>query len=523
MSLVDRLRTQKLLSTTLILFTLSVGILIGTLLNTGVKAKDQAAPGAKPLVVPSPVQVQNAFAQLAKQLEPSVVHISTTYEAKPQQQSRLRGRRQPEEEEGADPFGRFFGFGSPFDMPRQRRGAATGSGVIIDPNGYIITNNHVVDKADRIQVTLFNETAKRDAKLIGTDPATDLAVIKIDSKDALPAAKIGNSDAIQVGDWAVAIGSPFGLQATVTAGIISAKERDLGGREYQFQRFLQTDAAINPGNSGGPLLNINGEVIGINTAIASGTGGYQGIGFAMPINTAAKIYNSIIKSGKVTRGAIGVEFRDSAPELLAVYGAKEGVFVDKVTPGMPADKAGIREADVIVSLNGKPVRNGQDLVSRISDMEVGAQIQITVLREQKPKEFKVTVGDRTAVVDAGMRPERSEESEKGEATPARFGMSLQNLTQARKDAMAFHEKGGVQITDIQPGSFADDIGLLPNDVVLSINRRPVESVEDVRKIQSGLKSGDPVAFRVMRPNGSIRGGRTEWTSLFLAGTLRDAQ
>jgi serine protease Do len=529
MSFVDKLRKEKLLSSTLILFTLSIGILIGTLVNTGVTAKDQAAPGAKPLVVPNPVQLQNAFAQLAKQLEPSVVHISTTYEAK---QSQVRGKTrqapQGQAEEGdemGDLFGRFFGFRGPEDTPRgYRRGAATGSGVIIDPNGYILTNNHVIDKADRIQVTLFNETTKHDAKLIGADKDTDLAVIKIDAKQALPAAKIGNSDGIQVGDWAVAIGSPFGLQATVTVGIISARERDLGGRDYQFQRFLQTDAAINPGNSGGPLININGEVIGINTAIASGTGGYQGIGFALPSNTAAKVYNSIIKHGKVTRGAIGVEFKDNAPELLQVYGAKEGVFVEKVTPGMPAEKAGLRAEDVIVAVDGKPIKNGQDLVGRISDMEVGSSVNVTVLRDKAKKDVKVTVGDRTAVVDAGVSPQRGAEGEKPEPIPAKFGMSLQNLTQARKDAIGLKESGGVQISDIEPGSFADDVGLLPNDVIVSINRQPLGSVDDVKKIQGSLKSGDAVAFRVMRANGPLsRGGRTEWFSLFLAGSLRDSR
>src|SRR5215468_201802 len=301
MDLVNTLRTRKLLSSTLILLTLSVGILIGTLLNTGVKAakENQVAPGATPLVIPNPVQLSTAFSQLAKQLEPSVVNISTTYEPKAVNRSKGNSRRraQPDDDDNGDDnnmqdfFQRFFGnpFGGTPEGPQGGRGgAALGSGVIVDPNGYILTNNHVVEKADRIQVTLAGTTTKLEAKLIGADADTDLAVIKIDAHRPLKAAKIGNSDSVQVGDWAVAIGSPFGLQATVTAGIISAKERDLGGGPlHQFQRFLQTDAAINPGNSGGPLLAINGDVIGINTAIVSGSGGYQGVGFALPINTAA--------------------------------------------------------------------------------------------------------------------------------------------------------------------------------------------------------------------------------------------
>src|SRR5436190_7496930 len=391
MKFLNTIRTRKLLFSTLILFTLSVGIHIGTLVNTGVKAaKDQAAPGATPLVIPNPVQLSTAFSQLAKHLEPSVVNISVSYEGKTtstKQHGTMRRRQAPnDDEEGGDEsmqdfFNRFFG--SPFgggvvnpEGPQSRRGAALGSGVIVDANGYILTNNHVVEKADRIQVTLAGTTNKYDAKLIGADPDTDLAVIKIDAHKTLTAAKIGNSDSVQVGDWAVAIGSPFGLEATVTAGIISAKERDLGGGvEHQFQRFLQTDAAINPGNSGGPLMAINGDVIGINTMIVTGSGGYQGVGFAMPINTAAKIYNQIIKNGKVTRGAIGVTFNSGEvkPELLSVYGAKEGVFVQDVAPGMPAEKAGIRPEDVIVAVDGKPIKDGTELVNRVSDTPVGSE------------------------------------------------------------------------------------------------------------------------------------------------------
>src|SRR5579859_1038478 len=337
MNFLNTIRTRKLLSSTLVLFTLSIGIMIGTLINTGVKAaKDQAAPGATPLVIPNPVQLSTAFSQIAKQLEPSVVNISTTYEPKAVTSHPRTNRRRAapnDEEEGGDDsmqefFKKFFGGPSnPFggDSQQGHRSQALGSGVIVDPNGYILTNNHVVEKADRIQVTLAGTTNKFNAKLIGADLDTDLAVIKIDAGKPLVAAKIGNSDSVQVGDWAIAIGSPFGLQATVTAGIISAKERDLGGNERQFQKFLQTDAAINRGNSGGPLLAINGDVIGINTAILSESGGSQGVGFALPINTAAKVYNQIIKNGKVSRGAIGVNFKtDDKAELFAVYGAKEG-------------------------------------------------------------------------------------------------------------------------------------------------------------------------------------------------------
>jgi len=548
MNFLNTIRSRKLLSSTLILFTLSIGIMIGTLINTGVKAaKDQAAPGATPLVIPNPVQLSTAFSQIAKQLEPSVVNISTTYEPKAATAKPRTNRRRPspnDDEEGGDDssmqefFKKFFGgpsspFGMP-DNPQGRKSQALGSGVIVDPNGYILTNNHVVEKADRIQVTLAGTTTKYDAKLIGSDLDTDLAVIRIDAHKPLVAAKIGNSDSVQVGDWAVAIGSPFGLQATVTAGIISAKERDLGGNEHQFQKFLQTDAAINRGNSGGPLLAINGDVIGINTAILSESGGSQGVGFALPINTAAKVYNQIIKNGKVTRGAIGVSFLEAKPELLAVYGAKEGVFVQSVTPDMPAAKAGIHPEDVIVEINGKPVRDGQDLVNRISDMPVGSQVKITAIRDKKRQDFMVAVGDRKEIVNSslGLGVERPGEPTPGkhEVTPSKLGISIENLTPARKQAMGFpeNEKGGVLVVEVIPGSFAEDLGLETREdvalVITSINRQPVMSAEDVTRIWSSLKPGEPVVFHIMQAATGARRGQTaaapsKWVSSFLAGTV----
>jgi len=276
MSLFDKMRSQKLLSFSLILFTLSIGIVVGTLVSTGVKAaKEQAvAPGATPLAIPNPVQLSNAFSTLAKQLEPSVVNISSTYVQKASAQQLHKRRTPPQQQDPEDEdqqdengmqdfFQRFFGspFGDQAPQVGPRKSYSLGSGVVVDRAGYILTNNHVVEKATRVTVKFNGDPAEYEAKVIGTDPATDVAVIKVD-KSNLVAAKIGNSEGVQVGDWAVAIGSPFGFQATVTAGIISAKSRDIPGESAMtsgFQHFLQTDAAINPGNSGGPLLNINGE------------------------------------------------------------------------------------------------------------------------------------------------------------------------------------------------------------------------------------------------------------------------
>lgn len=532
MSFFDKMRRQKLLSFTLILFTLSIGVVIGTLINTGVKAakgENTVAPGATPLVIPSPVQLSNSFSQIAKQTEPSVVNISTEYLPKPQPQARNRGRRAPDPDaEGGDPmedfFNRFFG-GNPFggegmpDSP-QHRSAALGSGVVVDRAGYILTNNHVVEKADRIRVKFNNDPTEYDAKVVGTDPATDLAVIRVMGKKDPTPAKIGNSDAVQVGDWCMAIGSPLGFQATVTAGIISAKERDLDP-SMQFQHFLQTDAAINPGNSGGPLLNIRGEVIGINTAIASRTGGFQGIGFALPINTAVNVYNQIIKTGRVTRGGIGVQFTrtEDSRDLLRAYGASEGVFVQRVTPGGPADKAGLKAEDIIVAINGQPIKDGNQLLEKVTETPVGSTVKVTVLRAGKRQDFNLTVGDLAQVFPDRYGDGRDSGPEKAEGTQAKFGITIENLSDSRKQAMNYSGKGGVLISQVEPGSFAEDVGLLPKDVLISINRQPVNSIDDVKRIQGTLKAGDAVAFGVLRSPG--RG--QDWVPSFVAGTLPNTE
>ena len=535
MSIFDKLRTQKFLSFTLVLFTLSVGIVIGTLINSGVKAAKggQVAPGATPLVIPSPVELSNTFSQIAKQVEPSVVNISTTYLPKaPARPTPRSGKRQvvpPDDQDQGDNggmddfFQRFFG-GSPFgngapDMS-QRKGYALGSGVVVDQAGYILTNNHVVDKADRIQVKFTGDPTQYDAKVVGVDAATDLAVIRVEGKKNLTVAKIGNSDAVQVGDWAIAIGSPFGLQATVTAGIISAKERDVDP-ESQFQHFLQTDAAINPGNSGGPLLNIRGEVIGINTAIAttSASRGYQGVGFAMPMNMAAMVYNQIIKNGKVTRGGIGVSFvpsdTDKARALLKDAGVTEGVFVETVTAGGASDKAGIKGGDIIVSLNGKTVRNGTDLVDTVTTTPVGTSLDIGVLRDHKRQSFHVVVGDLAQLFPEKFGTGSGDESNKAEASAGSLGMYLENLTDQRRENLGLKEKGGVRVSSVIPDSFAEEIGLLAGDVLTSIKNQPINSVDDVTRVRNTLKPGDPVTFRVLRkPRGT-----NDWTPAFAAGTL----
>jgi serine protease Do len=537
MSTFDKLRKQKLLSFTLLLITLSIGIVIGTLVTSGVKAAkgDNAAPGATPLVIPDPVALSSTFTQIAKQVEPSVVHISTTYLPKAPVQARNGGgggrRRQAAPPDQGDEGGqggmdeflyKFFG-GNPFgggqggpDL-QSRRGQALGSGVVVDKAGYILTNNHVVDKADRIQVKFNGDLTEYEAKVIGVDSATDLAVIRVEGKHELHPAKIGNSSAVQVGDWAMAIGSPFGFQATVTAGIISATERDIDPT-MQFQHFLQTDAAINPGNSGGPLLNMRGEVIGINTAIASQSGGYQGIGFALPMNTAAMVYNAIIKDGKVTRGSIGIKFTPSDTErarsLLKASGINDGVFVQSVEPGGPSDKAGLKDGDIIIAINGKPVKDGSELVNTVTATPVGNTVAVTIVRDGKHENYKVVVGDLSQIFpdSFGGTPESAKTNPQG--TTVSFGMSILELTAQQRTNLGLKESGGLQVVEVEPDSFAEDVGLQQGDILMSINSKSINTTEDVKKIQATLKPGQAVAFRVLR-----KAGRGEWQTAYVAGTL----
>jgi len=534
MKFVDKLRTQKLLSFTLILFTLALGIVIGTLINPSVRAEkdNNAAPGATPLVIPNPVDLSNTFSQIAKQVEGSVVNVSTTYNARPRQQSRNNGgarRRQinpPDDgNDGSDGFDFFRFFGNPFggDNGMTPRQDATGSGVVVDRAGYVLTNNHVVDKADRIKVKFMDDPKEYDAKLVGADDQTDLAVIRVEPGHAFVPVKIGNSDAVNVGDWCMAIGSPFGFQATVTAGIISAKERDIPGDTTQYQHFLQTDAAINPGNSGGALLNIRGELIGINTAIASRSGSYEGIGFAMPVNTAVNVYNEIIKTGKVTRGSIGITYKPDpaqASALLKANGLSQGVFVDSVKAGGPADRAGIKEADIIVAINGKPVRDGNALVNVVSNTPVGSTATLTVVHDGKRSDYKVVISDITQVFPENFAQNDTGATTKSEGTSVSFGMSIQPLTDLRRQNLGLKESGGLEITDVEASSFAEDIGLRAGDILLSLNNKPLNSVQDLKEIQAKLKPGDAVAFRLMtRQRDQFGRPAGNWTATYLAGEL----
>ena len=507
-------KDNRLASTVVILLTLTVGILLGTIVSVGVRGQEKkSADSATPLSVPAPRQLSNQFAQIAKSLEPAVVNINTESTIKPT--ARRRGGQNPGDEEG-NPFGDFFDkfFGGQESGPVRER--SLGSGVIVDSKGFIVTNRHVVEKADRIRVRLQDDPpgVQHDAKVIGTDQETDLAVIKIDVDRSVPTAKLGNSDGMEVGDWVLAVGSPFGLQATVTAGIVSAKGRNIVPNR-QFQSFIQTDAAINPGNSGGPLVNMEGEVIGINTAILTDTNAYAGVGFALPSNTVVQVYNQLTgPEHRVQRGSIGIEFNaQENPAIARVYGVQSGITISSVVAGSPAERSGLKVGDTIVSVDGKPVKNGDELVSDIASRKPGNKLTLGYFRNGKKEETSVTVADR-AKLFATRLGEDEESGEESAPKQSKMGITVRSLTPEIADRLNVPAGKGVVVQDIKPGLFADDVGLTRGDVILEINKQPVNSESEFDHVQSTLKSGQDVVFLV-RQRGA---GRNDGT-IFLAGTL----
>lgn len=526
-----RLRARRPAYALTILITLAVGILIGTVVSYGVRGQESknSSADATPLQVPSPRQMSNAFATIAKQLEPSVVNINTetTIKNPHRRVGPPGGGGDDDQNPFQDFFDRFFGgqggqggrggqgpdaFGGSPDI-RER---SLGSGVIVDSKGYIVTNRHVVEKADRIRVRLKDDPpgVTHDAKVIGTDQETDLAVIKIDLNHPLPAAKLGNSDGMVPGDWVLAIGSPFGLQETVTAGIVSATGRNIVPAR-QFQNFIQTDAAINPGNSGGPLVNMAGEVIGINTAILTETNAYAGVGFALPSNTVIHVYDELIgPEHRVTRGSIGVEFNAQAiPAIARVYGVNSGVTISNVVPNGPAAKAGVQVGDTIVAVDGKPVKTGDELVADIAGRKPGTRVELGIVRGGKKITLPVTVADRQKLFGArlGEEPEGGQEVQ---PTESKLGVTVHDLTKDMADRLGLSNTNGVVVTEVKPGSFADDIGLNRGDVVLEVNKQKVNNEDDFNRIVSGLKSGQDVVFLVHPRGAGPQGG-----TIFMGGTL----
>jgi serine protease Do len=513
-------RKNRFASLFVVSIAVSLVLVIGSVLGLSARATDVDTSDAPRLSVPPAHEHQNEFARIAKAVEPAVVNVNTESTVK-NPHSRMRMPQPPGGGDNGmqDWFDRFFGQQNPDDdnaPPGDMTSQSLGSGVIVSASGYIITNFHVVDKADRIRVSLMGEpaTVSYPAKVIGTDKETDLAVIKIDVPHPLPYAKLGNSDSAAVGDWVLAIGSPFGLKSTVTAGIISAKGRSIvPGR--QFQSFIQTDAAINPGNSGGPLVDMDGNVIGINTAIYTESAGYQGVGFAMPANTIAGVFNQLVGPGhKVERGSIGITFSaETSPAVTRMYGGGKGIVVQDVTPNGPAAQAGLKAGDSIVSVGGKAVTNGDDLVGDVSAHHPGDKLKIGYLRNGKQLEATVTVADRQKLFGAQLGT-ADEESEDQKPKEGKLGLTVRPVPEAVQQKLNLKPNEGVMVGDIKPGGFADTVNVSRGDVILEVNRQPVNSPGDFARIEAGLKPGQDVVF-VIRQAGE---GRTAINS-FIGGTL----
>ena len=426
------------------------------------------------------------FASLVKKAGPSVVNVSTTQIRKTAQQ-------------GPSPFGdqdsmgelweRFFGGQVPRGMPQQRR-SGLGSGFIIDGNGTILTNYHVVDGAQKITVTL-SDGKSHDAKVIGKDQKTDIAVIKIEAGRDLQAVALGDSDRLEVGEWVMAIGNPFGLDHTVTSGIVSAKGRQIGAGPYD--NFIQTDASINPGNSGGPLLNMRGEVVGINTAIFSQSGGNIGIGFAIPTNSVKELLPQLKDKGRVVRGFLGTTVQKITPEIADSMSLKQarGALVAEVMTGSPADKAGLKAGDIIVEFDRKDVKDSTDLPTLVARVAPGTTVQVKVLRDGKEATLPLTVGEMKD-------NEVAASTQEGD-----LGLSVQPITPELAKRMDLDRAEGLVITSVKAGSAAEEAGLRSGDLITQINRRPVKNLADYNRELAASDKGKSVLFLVRRGQSSL--------------------
>lgn len=435
-------------------------------------------------------QISEAFEQASTKISPSVVSIFAEQVVQVESPFGM-----PDDAFrdffGEDLFKRFFGFQQPREEKRTVR--SLGSGVIVTKDGYILTNNHVVEKAEKLSVVVGDKKTYQ-AKIIGTDPPTDVAVIKINANN-LPMASLGNSDEVKIGQWVIAVGNPFQLMHTVTAGIISAKGRSSVGLA-DYEDFIQTDASINPGNSGGALADLNGNVIGINTAITSPSGGNIGIGFAIPINMARQVMSTLMSEGKISRGYLAIYPQDIDEDLAKALKLKstEGSLVADVTPGGPADKAGIKRGDVLIEFNGKKVKDSTQLRNMVAEIVPGKSVDIALIRNGKEVHTKVRLGERPK----GPEEAAPSNTQPEEQTSKKLGVNIQTLTPDLAEQLGYKNAKGVVITDVEPGSPADEAGLQRGDLIQEVNRKVVQTTQDFEKQLRALKSGDTVALLVRR-------------------------
>jgi serine protease Do len=479
---------------------LAVGAVLGILFSVHMDWITSVRAGAQTVATVAPGELVSPpvnFAPVVKAVTPAVVNISTT---------RVLRSTESEQQQFDDPFfRRFFGdeFYRRFGIPRERRQSSLGSGVIVDPAGYIITNNHVIANADEIKIVM-SDKREFTGKVVGTDPKTDLAVLKIENGNkGLPTIQWGDSDKLEVGEYVLAIGNPFGLNQTVTMGIVSAVGRaNVGIADYE--DFIQTDAAINPGNSGGALVNARGELVGVNTAIFSRSGGYMGIGFAVPSNMVRNVMDSLIKSGKVVRGWLGVSIQGVTPDLAKNFGLSEakGALVSEVLPGSPAAKAGIKSGDVIVDFDGKEVEDQTALRNIVAETPVGKDVKVKVVRDKKTKTLKVSIGEQPK--DMASIGEQSGGTQGTTENKALTGLEVRDLTPDIAERLGLPpDSKGVVITDIDPASKAAAAGLRVGDMITEINREPVKNVDDFNRIVSKLGKDEHPLLLVKRREGKF--------------------
>ncbi|HSA61186.1 MAG TPA: DegQ family serine endoprotease [Nitrospiraceae bacterium] len=443
----------------------------------------------------------NGFAEVAKAVTPAVVNITTvTVEQVADGHSMPDELRDRMEEFFGGPGGPFGprGFRGPQGPgePRGHRGGGQGSGVIVSSDGYVLTNNHVIDSAREVTVTLPDKREFK-GKIVGADPKTDLAVVKIDGQN-LPTVAWGDASKLQVGEYVLAVGNPFGLNSTVTLGIVSALGRGRMGIT-QYEDFIQTDAAINPGNSGGALVNTKGELVGINTAIFSQTGGYQGVGFAVPTTMSKPIYESLVKDGKVVRGFLGVGIQDLTQDLAKSFGITKtkGALVSDVKEGSPADQAGLKQGDIITAYQGSPVEDAVALQRLVTRTAVGTKVMVTVIRDGHEKELAVIIREQ-------QESSKIAKTETGEPEYAFAGVAVQDLDRDTAKELGIKGKAqGVVVTRVEPDSGAEKAGLAPGDVIREINRQPVKSVKDFEKVSSSVKKGDNVLILINRRGAAL--------------------